>query len=229
MEFFNQIVNLITFLFDFIIHVDQHLADLMNQFGRWLYPILFGIVFCETGLVVTPFLPGDSLLFAAGALAAIEGSPISIVIIIPLIIAAALCGDMTNYSVGRHLGPAVFSRKDSLLLNQIHLLRAQDFYKKHGVRTIVLARFVPIVRTFVPFIAGIGRMELTQYVKFCIVGAVLWVSSFTTAGYVFGNIPVIKRNFHIVIIAIVLISIFPMIKEFWGSPIPKLPNKNNRL
>ena len=214
MEFFNQLVNAFTFIVDFIVHVDVHLSDLLQQFGPWLYLILFGIVFCETGLVVMPLLPGDSLLFAAGALTAIDGSPLSVNVLIPLMIAAALAGDVINYAIGRRLGPAVFNRADSIFLSQKHLHRAQEFYEKHGARMIIIARFVAIVRTFAPFVAGIAKMNPRRYITFCVAGATLWVSAFVVMGSVFGNLPLIRRNFHVVVLAIIFVSVLPLLKEF---------------
>jgi len=171
------------------------------------------VIFCETGLVVAPFLPGDSLLFAVGALAALDGSPVKIALITPLLIAAAVLGDATNYSIGRKLGPAVFKREDSKLLNKKHLVKTQEFYERYGGKTIVIARFAPIIRTFAPFVAGIGKMEYRKFGLYNIAGGIAWVASFVCAGYFFGNMPVVKRNFHIVIFAIIGISLLPTIIE----------------
>src|SRR5438128_8088439 len=171
--------------------------------GGWLYALLFLIVFCETGLVVTPFLPGDSLLFAIGALAAAQGSSINLPLVMALLCLAANLGDVTNYSIGYRVGPKVFSREGSRLLNRKHLLEAQRFYGKHGRKTIILARFVPIIRTFAPFVAGIGRMAFVRFITFSIGGGALWVVSLTCAGYVFGQRKVVKENFELVVLAIV--------------------------
>jgi membrane-associated protein len=182
--------------------------------SAWIYVVLFLIVFCETGLVVTPVLPGDSLLFAAGALCALDGSPMSVWVLAVLLVVAAVAGDAVNYSIGKFVGPAVFTSEHSRFLNRKHLLRTQEFYERHGGKTILLARFVPIVRTFAPFVAGIGQMRYTYFATYNVVGALTWVLSFLFAGYWFGQLPAIKRNFHIVIVAIVVISILPMVFEY---------------
>ena len=199
---------------DVFLHLDVHLAEWATTLGPWLYVVLFLIVFCETGLVVTPFLPGDSLLFAAGALCALEGSPMSVYVLAILLLIAAIAGDAVNYAVGRYLGPAVFTSDHSRFLNKKHLLRTQEFYERHGGKTILLARFVPIVRTFAPFVAGIGQMRYAYFATYNVTGALAWVLSFLFAGYWFGQIPAIKRNFHIVIVAIIVISILPMVFEY---------------
>ncbi len=207
MESFAQIL-------DVFLHLDAHLAEWAGVLGPWLYGVLFLIVFCETGLVVTPFLPGDSLLFAAGALCALEGSPLDLPALAVLLIVAAITGDAVNYSIGSYLGPAVFTSEHSRLLNRQHLIRTQNFYARHGGKTIFLARFVPIVRTFAPFVAGIGRMSYRHFAAWNVTGAVVWVLSFLVAGYAFGQIPTVKRNFHIVIVAIVAISVMPIAFEW---------------
>jgi membrane-associated protein len=184
--------------------------------GPWLYVVLFAVIFAETGLVVTPFLPGDSLLFAVGALASKAGSPIDLPLIAILLCAAAVLGDAVNYSIGYKLGPMVFSR-DSKLLNPNHLLRAQEFYEKYGGKTIVLARFIPVVRTYVPFVAGIGAMPYARYIGWCVAGAATWVVSLCTAGYFFGNIPLVKNNLSVVIVLIVLVSVTPGIVAWLRS------------
>jgi membrane-associated protein len=199
---------------DVFLHLDAHLAEWAGVLGPWLYVVLFLIVFCETGLVVTPFLPGDSLLFAAGALCALDGSPLSIVPLAALLIVAAVSGDALNYAIGSYLGPAVFTSEHSRLLNRQHLIRTQQFYARHGGKTIFLARFVPIVRTFAPFVAGIGRMRYAYFATYNVTGALAWVLSFLVAGYWFGQIPAVKRNFHIVIVAIIVISVLPMAFEY---------------
>ena len=200
-------------LIDVVLHLDKYLVDWSQSVGIWLNLILFLVIFCETGLVVAPFLPGDSLLFAVGALAALDGSPVKIAVITPLLIAAAVLGDATNYSIGRKLGPAVFKREDSKLLNKKHLVKTQEFYERYGGKTIVIARFAPIIRTFAPFVAGIGKMEYRKFGLYNISGGIAWVASFVCAGYFFGNMPVVKRNFHIVIFAIIGISLLPTIIE----------------
>ena len=199
---------------DIFLHLDAHLNELAGSLGGWLYVVLFLIIFCETGLVVTPFLPGDSLLFAVGALAAIDGSPLHLPVILVLLTIAAVVGDAVNYTIGYRVGPKVFTSETSRLLNKQHLLRTQAFYEKYGGKTIILARFMPIIRTFAPFVAGIGQMRYARFALFNVVGGVAWVASFTVAGYFFGNVPVVKRNFHFVIVAIIVISIMPPIIEY---------------
>jgi membrane-associated protein len=196
---------------DFFLHLDKHLADILLQYQTSTYFILALIIFCETGLVATPFLPGDSLLFAAGMLTASMGV-LDIRILIPLLILAAFVGDNVNYLVGKFVGEKVFDipylRK---IIKREYLDKTHQFYEKHGGKTIIIARFVPIVRTFAPFAAGLGKMTYPKYITFCIVGAILWVSSITLAGYFFGNIPIIKNNFEKVIFGIIFISILPII------------------
>ena len=195
---------------DFFMHLDVHLAEIIDRFGAGAYGILFLIVFCETGLVVTPLLPGDSLLFAAGSFAAL-GS-FSLVPLMLLLMAAAILGDTVNYWIGARIGERAFSGKVRLL-KQAHLVRTQEFYQRHGGKTILLARFVPIVRTFAPFVAGVGRMNYPRFLAYNVGGAVLWVSLFTLAGYFFGNIPAVKSNFTLVILAIIGLSVLPIIVE----------------
>jgi len=207
-------MELLTSLVDVLLHLDEHLAHWMQLFGPWLYVILFLVVFAETGLVVTPFLPGDSLLFAIGTLTALEGSPLDIRVVIVSLIVAAVIGDAVNYHIGQYLGPKVFAREDSWVLNRNHLIKTQQFYERHGGKTIFLARFVPIVRTFAPFVAGIGRMSYPRFAMWNVTGAVVWVTSLTLAGFWFGNIPIVQRNFETVILAIIAISILPMIVEY---------------
>jgi membrane-associated protein len=199
-------MDLVTLFWDWIVHLDAHLADFVRLHGTWVYALLFLIVFCETGLVVTPFLPGDSLLFVAGAVAAV--GDMNIVAVVVTLTSAALCGDNVNYWVGRFVGPRVFTLQ-SRWLNARHLQRAHDFYERHGGKTIILARFVPIVRTYAPFVAGIGAMPYLRYLAFCVAGAVVWVGSLCTVGYFFGNIPMVKNNLTAVILLIVFLSISP--------------------
>jgi membrane-associated protein len=199
---------------DVFLHLDRHLAEWAVALGPWLYFLLFAIVFCETGLVVTPFLPGDSLLFAVGALASIPDSGVNVWVAGALLIAAAVLGDAVNYAVGAYMGPKVFSREDSRWLRKEHLQRTHEFYEKYGAKTIILARFVPIVRTFAPFVAGVGSMTYAKFATYNIVGAVAWVLSLLLAGFFFGQIPTIQRNFHIVIVAIIVISVLPIVFEF---------------
>jgi membrane-associated protein len=205
-------MELLAWVIDLLLHVDVHLAELISNYGAWTYAILFLIVFCETGLVVTPFLPGDSLLFAAGTFAAL-GS-MDVLQLMGLLIVAGILGDTVNYWAGHFVGPSVFSRETGWLLRKEHLERTHRFYEKHGGKAIVLARFVPIVRTFAPFVAGIGRMSYGHFVFYNVTGAILWVCLFVLAGYFFGNIPFVKERFTLVILAIIGISVLPMVIEF---------------
>jgi membrane-associated protein len=198
---------------DVFLHLDLHLNAWAGQLGGWLYAVLFLVIFCETGLVVTPFLPGDSLLFAVGALASRAGSPIDLPWIAVLLCAAAVLGDATNYTIGYRLGPKVFSR-DSRLLNRKHLAQAQEFYERHGGKTIILARFIPIIRTFAPFVAGIGKMRYARFAMFNVVGGIAWVLSFLLAGFFFAELPIVKDRFHYVILAIIAISLVPVVVEY---------------
>src|SRR5512133_1740846 len=190
--------DLIRFFIDFVLHIDTHLVEIVTNYQAWTYAILFLIIFCETGLVVTPFLPGDSLLFAAGAVAAMEGHPLNILFVIPLLFFAAFLGDTTNYSLGRFLGVKVYE-KDYKLIKRKYLDETHSFYEKHGGVTLIIARFMPIIRTFAPFVAGVGTMKYLRFISFSIAGNVLWVVSFSLAGYYFGNIPLVKQNFTIAI------------------------------
>jgi membrane-associated protein len=210
-------MNLVWHFIDICLHLDKHLDEWAAGFGPWLYVIMFVVIFCETGLVVTPLLPGDSLLFAFGAVAAREASQINIALSIGLLIVAAVAGDAVNYAVGAMLGPRVFHYEDSRLLNKKYLMRTHEFYEKYGGKTIVLARFVPIVRTFAPFIAGIGKMGYRRFWVFNFVGAATWVPIFLMGGYYFGNLAVIKRNFHFVIAAILVISVMPMVVDWYNA------------
>jgi len=205
-------------------HLDQYLAALVVDYGIWIYAILFVVIFCETGLVVTPFLPGDSLLFTAGALAATstaatmtgEGG-LHLGLVMPLLILAAILGDAVNFSIGARLGPAVLEKEKIPLIKKAHLLKTQAFYEKHGSKTIVLARFVPIVRTFAPFIAGIGKMKYATFATYNVVGAIAWVGICTFAGYFFGNIPIVKKNFELVVLGIIAVSVLPIALELFKS------------
>ena len=198
-------------LIDFIIHIDKHLTELAASYGSLAYGILFLIVFCETGLVVTPFLPGDSLLFAAGALASQGAFNVHLLAILLLI--AAIIGDAVNYSIGRRMGPAVFERKDSKIFKPQYLARTQRYFEKYGAKTIVLARFVPIVRTFAPFLAGVGTMSYPKFAFYNVSGAIAWVGLFTYGGWMFGGTPLVQKNFKLVILAIIIISILPAVIE----------------
>ena len=197
------------------LHLDKHLAEWVQNYGIWIYAILFLIIFCETGLVVTPILPGDSLLFAIGALAATQA--LDIAIVLPLLFVAAVLGDTVNYWTGAWVGPKAFSFKKSFFFNPAHLVKAHSFYEKHGGQTIILARFLPIVRTFAPFVAGIGAMNYRRFIIFNVVGAALWIGSFITLGYIFGNVPMVKKNFTFVIVGIIVLSILPIVYEWWKN------------
>lgn len=199
-------------LIDFILHIDKHLADIISQYGTLTYVILFLIIFCETGLVVTPFLPGDSLLFAAGALAANPAMGLNVHLIVVLLIIAAILGDTVNYHVGKYIGPKAFSGKVKFIKKE-YLEKTQAFYHKHGGKTIIYARFVPIVRTFAPFVAGIGTMNYSRFISFNVIGALIWVIVFTYLGYLFGDLPFVQGNFSKIIIVIILVSVLPIIWE----------------
>lgn len=206
-------LDLVHKLIDFILHIDRHLAEIVAQYGVWTYAVLFLIIFAETGLVVTPFLPGDSLLFAAGAIVSLPGSGLNVHVMALLLFAAAVLGDTLNYWIGAKIGPKVFSREDSFFLRKKHLERAHAFFEKYGGRAIILARFVPIVRTFVPFIAGVGRMTYARFLAFNVIGGFAWIYFFTYAGYFFGARPFVQKNFKLVILAIIILSVLPMVFE----------------
>ncbi len=197
---------------DLFLHLDEHLGEVIRDYGVWTYVILVAIIFCETGLVVTPFLPGDSLLFAAGTLTAALGS-LNIHLLFVLLWIAAVVGDSVNYAIGAAIGPRAFSGK-IWLLNQNHLERTRRFYEKHGGKTIILARFVPIVRTFAPFVAGVGAMNYGRFLLYNIVGGLAWVGGFLYLGYFFGNVPVVKENFSLVVLGIIFVSVLPIVYEF---------------
>jgi len=198
-------------LIDIVLHLDKHLFDLCAQYGTWVYAILFVIIFCETGLVVTPFLPGDSLLFAVGSLAAIQA--LDLTASISLLVAAAVLGDTVNYWIGNYVGPKVFTQEKNRFLNKEHLMRTHQFFEKHGGITIIIARFLPIIRTFAPFVAGIGSMTYRRFLTFNVVGGASWVLLFVPAGYFFGSVPIVKNNFSLVIIALILIPGIPSVVE----------------
>ena len=200
-------MELLAAAWEIAVHLDVHLAEFVAAHGAWVYALLFTIVFIETGLVIWPFLPGDSLLFVAGALAAVGGMDIALVM--SVLILAALTGDNCNYWIGRFIGPRIFHFERSRWFNPQHLQRAHAFYERHGGKTIVLARFIPIVRTYVPFVAGIGAMPYGRYIGWCVIGALAWVLSVCSLGYFFGNIPEVKQNLSVVIVLIVLVSISP--------------------
>jgi len=205
--------DLFHFFIDFVLHIDRHLVEIVSNYQSWTYAILFLIIFCETGLVVTPLLPGDSLLFAAGAVAAMEGNPINVYLLVPLMLLAAFIGDNTNYSIGRFLGTKVYE-KNYRLIKRKYLDETHAFYEKHGGKTLIIARFMPIIRTFAPFVAGVGTMKYRKFLVFCIIGNLLWVNTFSFAGYFFGNIPTVKRNFSLVVLGIIFVSFVPPIYAF---------------
>ncbi len=200
-------MDIILYFIDFFIHLDQYLPVIIEGFGAWAYVIVFIVIFCETGLVVTPVLPGDSLLFALGALAALGALHIEALLI--LLCVAAIAGDSVNYAIGHYIGPKVFSYEDSRFFKKKYLLKTHEFYEKHGGKTIIIARFMPFIRTFAPFIAGVGAMSYSKFILFNITGGIAWVVIFLMGGYFFGNIPTVKSNFTVVIIVIVVISVMP--------------------
>ena len=206
-------------LIDIVLHIDQHLAALAGEYGVWIYAVLFVIVFCETGLVVTPFLPGDSLLFATGAVAALGGMNVHMAA--ALLLAAAVIGDAANFAIGKYFGEKLFAKPDSRVFKREYLDKTHAFYEKYGGKTIILARFVPIVRTFAPFVAGMGDMHYGRFIRYNIIGALVWVGLLTYAGYFFGELPAVKNNFGLVVIGIIVVSVLPMAVEIakakWGK------------
>ncbi|MBD1226925.1 MULTISPECIES: DedA family protein [Xenorhabdus] len=215
MEFLTHFVDFAKFIVDFILHIDAHLAELVASYGDWVYGILFLIIFCETGLVVTPFLPGDSLLFVAGALSALDSNDLNVHVMVALMITAAIIGDAINYTIGRIFGEKLFTNPNSKIFRRSYLDKTHEFYEKHGGKAIILARFVPIVRTFAPFVAGMGKMSYRHFAAYNVIGAFIWVLLFTYAGYLFGDMPVIQQNLKLLIVAIIFISILPGIIEIW--------------
>ena len=205
---------------DFILHINDHLAVMIETYGVWVYAILFLIVFAETGLVVTPFLPGDSLLFAVGALAASTGK-LDPVLCGVIVIAAAFCGDNVNYWIGRTLGPRVFRFEDSIFFHRKHLERTEQFYNKYGTRAVIIARFVPIVRTFAPFVAGIGKMPYQRYIMFSCIGSLLWAPICIGAGVFFGDMEIVKKNFELVILGVIAVSLIPIAVEVLKAKLGK--------
>ncbi len=214
-------MEFLQFIIDFILHIDKHLAELVIEYGYWIYGILFLIIFCETGLVVTPFLPGDSLLFVAGTLASLGTNNVNVHLLVLLLIASAIMGDGINYFIGRFFGKKLFQNPDSRIFRQSYLDKTHAFYEKHGGKTIVLARFVPIIRTFAPFVAGMGRMSYSYFVLYNIIGGVLWVSLFTYAGYFFGGLEYVQKNLKLLIVAIIFVSLIPIIVEFLRNKFKK--------
>ncbi len=212
-------MDIVQQLLSFVLHLDVHLSELIANYGLWTYAILFVIIFCETGLIVFPLLPGDSLLFAAGALAAITILDVHLLVL--LLSIAAILGDSVNYSIGKLLGPKIFHHDSSRLFNKEHLHRAHEFYERYGGKTIVIARFLPIIRTFVPFVTGIARMTYARFMFYNVFGAFLWIVSLTYSGYFFGNIPFVKKNFSLVIVMIILISLLPGILSYMHAKYEK--------
>lgn len=204
-------MDLLTLIVDFILHVDVHLQELMNNYGLWVYGILFLIIFSATGLVVTPFLPGDSLLFAAGALTV--GSAMDVNVLALLLIVAAVLGNITNYTIGHFFGAKLFNNPHSKIFRRDYLDKTHAFFDKHGGKTIIITRFLPIVRTFAPFVAGMGAMTYKRFMAFNIVGGILWVCSFVYAGYLFGNMPIVRQNFTLLVMGIIVFSILPIVIE----------------
>lgn len=204
-------MELLTQFTDIVLHLDKHLAELALQYGTWMYAILIAIIFCETGLVVTPFLPGDSLLFAAGSLAAVGALDVHVLFVVLTL--AAIVGDGVNYHIGQYVGLKAF-RPDARVLKTAYLEKTHAFYERHGGKTIIIARFVPIVRTFAPFVAGAGSMSYRRFLAYNVIGALIWTGSLLYAGYLFGNLPLVKENFSLVIIGIIIVSILPGVVEF---------------
>ncbi len=208
---------MIAWFIDLVLHLDQHLVDLLTQYHAWIYAILFVVIFCETGLVVTPFLPGDSLLFAVGALAAVDTSrTLSAPVAFILLAAAAILGNTLNYQIGRAIGPPAFSGRYRLLKVE-YLRRTEEFFLRHGGMAVALSRFMPIIRTFAPFVAGVGRMRYARFLAYNLLGGILWVMLFLWGGYLFGNIPMVKQNFGIVTITIIVVSLIPLVVTYFRA------------
>ena len=215
-------MDIILYAVDFFLHLDKHLGDIINNFGIWAYLILFLIIFCETGLVVTPFLPGDSLIFAAAAFAATGA--FNFVILYVVLLSAAILGNVVNYTIGHFIGPRVFHFENSFFFKKEYLERTHKFYDKHGAITIIITRFMPILRTFAPFVAGVGYMSYPRFIIYNFIGGTAWVTLFTLAGYFFGNIPFVKKNFSFVVIGIIIISVIPVIVEIIKAKMEKKKN-----
>lgn len=217
-------MSYIKYLIDFIVHIDVHLQYIISTYGLWTYLILFIIIFCETGLVVIPFLPGDSLVFVAGALAH-HGSSMSIGVLYILFASAAILGDTANYHIGKFIGPKIFEKESTKFFNKENLMKTQHFYDKHGGKTIIIARFIPIIRTFAPFVAGIGDMSYLKFLSFNAIGGISWITLFLFAGYSFGNIPAVRKNFTLVIFAIIFISVLPAVFTYFNQKFSKSKQK----
>lgn len=205
-------MEILSALLDFLVHLDQHLQAFAQEHGTWIYGLLFLIIFCETGLVVTPFLPGDSLLFVAGSVAAIGAMDVHL--LVALLIVAAVLGDNTNYWIGRFLGKRLFTRDDTWFFKRRYVELANEFFLKHGGKTLIIARFLPIVRTYAPFVAGLGKMHYGRFLPFDVLGGIIWIASLTYAGYLFGNLPWVKENLTLVILGIIFLSLLPGILEW---------------
>jgi membrane-associated protein len=210
-------MEFIGFIIDFILHIDVHLAELVRDYGVWVYAILFVIIFCETGLVVTPFLPGDSLLFVAGALTALSANDLNIILLLAILISAAVLGDSVNFEIGKFFGVRLFRNPDSKIFKKKYLDQTHKFYEKHGGKTIILARFVPVVRTFAPFVGGMGRMSYKYFISYNVTGGIVWVSLFLLSGFFVGNIPWIQSNLKLLVVVIIFVSILPPVFEYWRN------------
>ncbi len=217
MDQVQQIIDFLKHAIDVVLHIQVYLGDWAQWMGPWLYILMFLIIFAETGLVIFPFLPGDSLLFALGAMTTLADNPLNIWILIPLLCIAAILGDWTNYQIGHKLGRTFFSKHLKWAVKEEHLKKTEDFYEKYGAKSIVLARFAPIVRTFVPFVAGVGRMNRNVFFSYNILGGILWVNIFLWLGHFFGNLPIIQKNFSTVIFAIIILSVLPMFIEIYRA------------
>lgn len=217
-------MEFIQFIIDFILHIDAHLYELVAQYGNWIYAILFIIIFCETGLIVTPFLPGDSLLFVAGTLASFPTNQVNVHLLVLMLIIAAILGDASNYTVGRLFGKRLFNNPQSKIFKQSYLDKTHAFYEKHGGKTIIIARFVPIVRTFAPFVAGMGKMSYRHFALYNVIGGVVWVAGFTYLGYFLGGLEVVKQNLKLLLLGIIVLSIMPGVVEIIRT---KLKNSTN--
>lgn len=219
-------MDIIIYVIDFFVHLDKYLPIIVNSFGVWAYVIVFLVIFCETGLVVTPILPGDSLLFALGSIAALGALNIELLLI--LLCIAAIAGDTINYTVGNFIGPKVFHYEDNRFFKKEYLVKTHQFYEKHGGKTIIIARFMPIIRTFAPFVAGIGAMTYPKFILYNIIGGIAWVCAFLLGGYFFGNIPSVKNNFTLVIVAIIIVSVLPGFIEYWRRQLIAVKGKSRK-